>query len=386
MSNLHILGTPAKLLLTCSPCGQYMPPALLVWTCRRVKLDNISSSDLDKVLEIHRKVVLEGFVRESTQSNKCYAVSNLRGGVGKTSITFNLAYELSRKRSILVADVCPQANLTEVVVKEEKTKVTIYNALQPRVLGPAFGEEASDISFRISQFSPSFAGGKGCYFISGDAELYEFPSYLYQQLGVANTRNNTEIVKTLLWSLRDILFKEAIELRCESILIDTSPFYSGATHLAWCAADALIIPVRVDEHSVESLGLLLSLLSDEDRDFAQWNKRAGGLPKPKVAAIVMTMAGAKSQKEATPDAASRMFVERALRTARKHPDLFSGDPADAFVITDDFMSAGRISGAKSIPISELKVGAFHTVSERRLQVNKSAERYKRELAYLTSIL
>ena len=28
--------------------------------------------------------------------------------------------------------------------------------------------------------------------------------------------------------------------------MDTSPFYAGGTHLAWCAADAVIIPVRVD--------------------------------------------------------------------------------------------------------------------------------------------
>jgi hypothetical protein len=100
----------------------------------------------------------------------------------------------------------------------------------------------------------------------------------------------------------------------------------------------------------------------------------------------MTMAGAKSQKEATPDAASRMFIERALKIARDYADLFDSDPTDAFVILDDFMSAGRISGAKSIPISELVVGSFHTVSERRLQVNSSAERYKKELAYLTSVL
>jgi cellulose biosynthesis protein BcsQ len=293
---------------------------------------------------------------------------------------------MSRRHAVLLADVCPQANLTEVIMKAEKPKVTIYNALQPRVLGPAFGEEAKDIAFRVSQYAPSFAGGKGCYFVAGDAELYEFPSYLYQQLGVANTRNNSTIVKTLLWSLRDILKQEAKELRCESIIIDTSPFYSGGTHLAWCAADALIVPVRVDEHSVESLGLLLDLLEDKSRDFQQWNERGGCLSTPKVAAVVMTMAGAKSQKEATPDAASRMFIERALRIAGKRPSLFEGDPADAFVITDDFMSAGRISGAKSIPISELKVGGFHTVSERRLQVNQSAERYQRELAYLTSIL
>jgi hypothetical protein len=35
--------------------------------------------------------------------------------------------------------------------------------------------------------------------------------------------------------------------------MDTSPFYAGGTHLAWGAADATIIPVRVDGsfHTVE---------------------------------------------------------------------------------------------------------------------------------------
>jgi len=40
--------------------------------------------------------------------------------------------------------------------------------------------------------------------------------------------------------------------------------------------------------------------------------------------------------------------------------LFDRDnPADSFVITDDFGSSGCISGAKSIPISRLKIGSFH---------------------------
>ena len=56
------------------------------------------------------------------------------------------------------------------------------------------------------------------------------------------------------------------------------------------------------------------------------------------------------------------------------------------MITDDFMSTGRISGAKSIPISQLKINAFHTIEGKRLQVNASAERYQKELNYLASIL
>jgi hypothetical protein len=82
-----------------------------------------------------------------------------------------------------------------------------------------------------------------------------------------------------------------------------------------------------------------------------------------------------------------MYIERALDIAMKYPALFDFDnPADAFVVTDDFVSSGRISDAKSIPISRLKVGSFHTVEGKRLQVNSSAERYQREIAYLVSVL
>jgi hypothetical protein len=101
----------------------------------------------------------------------------------------------------------------------------------------------------------------------------------------------------------------------------------------------------------------------------------------------MTMVGARSQPKSTPDSASRMYIERALDLAYRYRNLFDySDPIDAFAITDDFMSTGRISGAKSIPIDCLKVRSFHTIEGKRLQVNDSADRYKKELNYLVSIL
>ena len=82
-----------------------------------------------------------------------------------------------------------------------------------------------------------------------------------------------------------------------------------------------------------------------------------------------------------------MYIERALAIAEKYAFAFAADdPADAFVLTDDFVSSGRISGAKSIPISRLQIGGFHTVEGKRLQVNASVTRYQRELAYLVSVL
>jgi cellulose biosynthesis protein BcsQ len=345
-------------------------------------------TSLEKVLEMHKKVVDDGFCQTGGLKYRSYAVTTLRGGVGKSTLAFNLSYEIAGKRSLLVADMCAQCNLTETLMRDAEHSVTILDALQPALLGPAFGTIPDDLSYRVSMYCDSFKPQKACYVIPGSQLLFAFPSTMYQQLQIGNAQNNPSAVKNLLESLKGILDKEAKNKGLDGILMDTSPFYAGGTHLAWCAADALIIPVRVDEHSLDSLEMTLNLLSNPKGDFNSWNDRAGGRGIPKVAAIVMTMVGSKSRLRSTPDSASRMYINRALAIAAKYPTLFDyDDPADAFVITDDFVSAGRISGAKSIPISRLKVGSFHTVqNSKRLQVNESATRYQKELAYLVSIL
>jgi cellulose biosynthesis protein BcsQ len=346
------------------------------------------SESIDKVLETYANVVQNGYVKSGSPKYKSYSVSNLRGGVGKTTLSFNLAYELSRKVSVLVADLCPQCNLTETVMNGAEYDITVARALTPKLLGPAFGDEIEDVSYRISTHCEAFKGGKPAWFLPGDPQMFAFPSTLYQQLQIALSKSDQQAVRKLLRSLRTILNEEAKDKDLEVLLMDTSPFYAGGTHLAWCASEALIIPVRVDEHSIESLSLTMEMLSNHKNDFEMWNKRAGGMVGPKIAAIVMTMAGSKSQLAATPDSASRMYIGRALAIASEYPDLFDHeDIADAFVVCDDFVSTGRISGFKSIPISKLKVGSFHTVeNKRRLQVNESAIRYQRELQYLASVI
>lgn len=160
----------------------------------------------------------------------------------------------------------------------------------------------------------------------------------------------------------------------EKVLIDTSPFFGGATHLAWVAADALIIPVRVDQHSIEALRLTLRMLTDPNMDFQKFNAQAGIKHTPKVHAIVMTHCGWNRQKPNSPDSSTRFFVEQALATAQEFASVFSDDDVSRrFYLLDDFHSSGRISGNQRIPLARLHSGKKYVV-ERPASGSQSVSR------------
>jgi chromosome partitioning protein len=345
------------------------------------------SDGLQKIIDNHDFSLTSEWTPDWKFKYKRYCISNLRGGIGKSTLAFNLSYMLSRHARTLVLDLCPQKNLTESFVNHKKFDATILSVIRPLILGPAFGVAPDEPSVLISELNTNFLGGMKSYLIPGDANLFAFPPALYQALQQAVSESNKNAVNNILLSLKNIITDEMEDKGCVVSLMDCSPFYAGATHLAWCAADAIIIPVRVDENSIESLDMTLKMLGDPTSDFNIWAKRAGDIHAPKVASIVMTMVGARSPKKGVKDLASRMYVERAYNVATKYLDLFDcDDPADVFAITDDFMSAGRISGAKRIPLPKLKVGEFTRIDGKRIQVNESQAKYQRELEYLTHLL
>ena len=345
------------------------------------------AGDLAKLLEQFKIIAEGGEVSRPKARYQTYAISNFRGGIGKSTLAFNLAWEISRTNRTLLMDLCPQCNFTQSLLGDdaELSEHTIYDALLPRVMAGTPEIEMDDLLVSVPPACLAFKGGQRVYTVAGSKELFLFPSLLYTQISAAANigGRSKDTVKNILKSVEKIAQDLRQHIQASKILIDTSPFFGGGTHLGWVAADALIVPVRVDQHSMEALKLTLSMLRNPSMDFIRLNQQAGIDDIPKVHAIVMTHCGWNRQTAYTPDRSTQAYLAQVIDIAKENADLFScDDPIDAIHLLDDFHSAGRISGTKRIPLAKLTVGESHTIEGQRLEVNESLTHYQRELKSL----
>lgn len=208
---------------------------------------------------------------------------NNKGGVGKTSLVYHLAWMLSEMGKRIVAiDLDPQANLTSAFLPEEELEMlweidnqspgadTIFQCVRPLT-------EVGDIRTpQTKRITPRL------HLVPGDLALAGFEDFLSQEwpssLG-SGTLYRPFRVLSAFWQVAQMA---AQQHSADLILADVGPNLGAINRSALIGSDHVVIPLAADLYSLQGLRNLGPTLrgwrSDWQKRIANWVTPAYALP------------------------------------------------------------------------------------------------------------
>lgn len=187
------------------------------------------------------------------------AVLNMKGGVGKTTISANLFRELYRRigdgKKTLLIDFDAQFNLTQSVITEKgyeslkNDKKTIWSVLEPPAPTSVFNTSASDFE-DCGPWNDYTTVLK--HTTDTKCELHLLPGDF--QIAELNLRENPQSLALARKRFNGLI--ENARKGCALVVLDCNPSSSFLTRCAIENATDLLIPVRPDKYSVLGLKMV----------------------------------------------------------------------------------------------------------------------------------
>lgn len=204
---------------------------------------------------------------------KTIAFFNNKGGVGKTSLVYHLAWMFSSmSRRVIVADLDPQANLTGMFKTDDELEAlwqdgsTAYTAIKPLLAG------VGDI---VESAEENIAGG--IHLISGDIRLSEFEDDLSQEWPRCMDGHERSFrVET---AFARLIHSAGQNNGADYALIDIGPNLGAINRAALIACDHIITPLGPDLFSLQGLQNLGPTLNKWRNE---WRERKIKFPKANI--------------------------------------------------------------------------------------------------------
>lgn len=200
---------------------------------------------------------------------KIITLYNHKGGVSKTTSTFNLASFLAGEgRSVLMVDADPQCNLTEIALARtiarldeeaeasttEKIKdlpgSSILDALNQRIKG--------DVPFIDLSKVKTFEISENLRLLRGSVDLSSIEDDL-AEAHVQRMSMRTSLMRTYV-ALGDFLVRLGEKEGYDYIFIDVGPSSGALTRAFFLVCDAFFLPVAPDRFNVQAIGTLAKIL------------------------------------------------------------------------------------------------------------------------------
>ena len=293
------------------------------------------------------------------------AIFNHKGGVGKTTLTVNIANSLSDQgKRILLVDSDPQCNLTSYLVEsavlddlldhsDDDSGRTIWSAVKPIVEG--YGQ--INIVEPLERY-------KNVYLLPGDIRLSDYEQELAQTWNECLQRKPRGFRGTS--SLSALVNSISEDNGIDFVFYDCGPNIGPLNRAILLDCDFFIVPAACDEFSVRALSTLGKTLETWVRDWDTIVKLAPDgvqlLPgKPKFLGYIIQRFRVYRGQVSAGHASYLPKIERNVHSeiVRKlrgiRPELASASVAENKLgQVKDFGSAVAVSQTQGLAISDVK--------------------------------
>jgi len=319
-----------------------------------------------------------------------YAFWNNKGGTGKTSLAFQAITryaELHPEKRLLAIDLCPQANLSELMLgglnNKGSEKLLERQGVIPRCsIGGYFQlrlpSPYSAPPFRAHEFisKPNSYNDS----IPSNIDLVCGDPLLELQANAVNTLANQNIPGTNTWiSVIDWLknFLDALKGDYDIVFLDCNPSFSLYTQIALASAHRLILPVMADDSSRRAIQNAFSLvyglkLPSSIYAAYMFSKKLEDAKRnlPKVHLIIKNRLTQYMGPASAYTAVLKTIHADVNGLLKTSPKLFTFKQADdGFIDIRDFQTTGVVAFAKGQPFSHVRAGK-QSVNGHRVQVKQ----------------
>jgi len=320
---------------------------------------------------------------------KKYAFWNNKGGTGKTSLIFQSTLSYAKKHdkeSILVIDMCPQANFSELMLgglvgkgskelhslHDQEPRKSVGGYFQMRLLQPYTPLTFDSKDYIISPYKYNENIPRNVDMLLGD------PLLELQATGMTDL-SNTKLPGQNTWiAIVDWLkdFLEPIKDDYDTVFIDCNPSFSIYTQIALSTADKLVIPVMADDSSRRALQNVFSLIyglhlpSSIYKEYS-FSTQLKGVDRtlPKVHLIVKNRLTQYMGSASAFATVLKIVDQQVQALMADNPDTFTfRNLEENTVDVRDFGTTGVIAFAKGIGFDDLSPGKHEIVGLERTQL------------------
>lgn len=317
-----------------------------------------------------------------------YAIWNNKGGTGKTSLTFQAVCRYAAKHTsqrVLVVDMCPQANLSELMLGGQAnngtTKLLQRQGMTPRCTVGGYFDARIATPFTVPAFKAvEYITAPRTYnpAIPANIDLVCGDPLLELQAIAMNSLANTDLAVVNAWlAVIDWLknFLDQVRDDYDMVFIDTNPSFSMYTQVALSSADRVILPVMADDSSRRAIENAVSLIYGvklpsevyAKYTFATKLKSAGRTP-PRVHMILKNRLTQYMGAASAYQAVLSGIDDDMEQLLASWPEFFTfSKVADGMVDIRDFGTTGVVAFARGTPFGVMATGKL-SISGHRVEV------------------